>query len=254
MARILGLHIRDSKNIGDRNCHPLDYIKFSEDQISADVRNPPLDYDPDIVILGGGAIAYTAPEIRKQFPKALLISWGIGHSERKLQPVSYDHHLRLGEGFALWGSRDFAPGLEYVPCASCLHPFFDNIPKPKYPAIVFGHAGVNPLKDDAEALGIPYFNNTNSGGIEAALDHIASGSTVISSSYHGALWAVLMGRKVCMIPFGTKFFSQKFRPPHAQSVSHGIAEANSFDDALTDSRKMSKRFEERVAKLIAKIG
>lgn len=250
-VKVLGVHIRNSKNIGDKNCHPLDYFKVAKDQTSEDFRELPEGLKPDVVIVGGGAIAYTAPAIKKAYPKSVLVGWGIGHSERKLETVDSQKHRELGNGYSLWGARDYLAGLDHVPCASCMHSFFDDIPEAKHKVVVFGHAGVNPLGEESSSLGVPYFDNTHKGGLKAALEHIASGETVISSSYHGALWGLLMGRKVAMIPFGTKFFSMKYVPPAVKSVSEGISEARAFKHALAEYRELNIGFADRIRKIIS---
>lgn len=251
---ILGLHIRETKNIGDASCHPLDYIDIRTDktdrQISADMRRPPEDVRPDVVVLGGGAIAYQAPKIAALYPKALLVGWGIGFSKRVLEPVVNDDHANLKNGFALWGSRDFGTGLDYAPCASCMNPLFDDIAPPVHKAVVYGHAGARPLKDEAVALGLPYFDNTSKGGLEAALRHLGSGEIVITSSYHGAYWSTLLGRKVAMIPFGSKFFSLKHRPPAVETVAAGLKAAKPLKNALADCRADSLRFAARVRQVV----
>ena len=73
---------------------------------------------------------------------------------------------------------------------------------------------------------------------------------VVTSSYHGAYWASLMGRRVVMLPFGSKFMSLKYRPPVATSVQEGVQLAQAFPDALHDARQHTSSFYERVKKLI----
>lgn len=253
---ILGLHLRDTTNIGDRHCHPLDYFDLASPFRARveihDVRSIPTHISPDVVVLGGGAIGKFGPEVVKAFPEARKIGWGIGVTSGDLEPAAARLHQRRARGFDFWASRDYGSHDHYVPCASCMHNFFDSVPPPFYDTVVFGHAGRASLADEAQSLGLPYLENNDPGGIDAALAHIASGRKVIASSFHGVYWATLMGRSVSMIPFGSKFFNLKFCPPAATSVEDAIKVGLRFPDALEDSRALNRHFFEFVINYIAK--
>jgi polysaccharide pyruvyl transferase WcaK-like protein len=44
------------------------------------------------------------------------------------------------------------------------------------------------------------------------IDFIASGQTVVTSSYHGVYWAQLLGRRVICLPYNNKFETFQHRP------------------------------------------
>ncbi|MEM9224284.1 MAG: hypothetical protein AAGB11_18045 [Pseudomonadota bacterium] len=250
---ILGLHKRDVPNVGDLAAGPLDYVDLAgpaDEQIIAHVKTPPA-LKPDVVVLGGGAIAKYAPRIRKKYPKSLLIGWGLGHTSTRRAPVSRWPHLWLRRGYALWGTRDASTGLTYAPCPSCLHPGFNDAPAPQHDVVVFGHAMYSPLKDACAQNGLPYLDNLDAGGIDAAIAFLASGRTVISSSYHGAYWGTLLGRRVAAIPFGSKFYSYFHQPALVRTLEDGIAEAKAHPSALSHARTASKAFEDAVRRMIA---
>ena len=48
--------------------------------------------------------------------------------------------------------------------------------------------------------------------METILDFLGSGETILTSSFHGAYWGTLLGRKVLAFPFSSKFFTLKHRP------------------------------------------
>ncbi|MDH7454068.1 hypothetical protein QF205_13460 [Luteimonas composti] len=254
---ILGLHIRGNANLGDNYCHPLDYFNVGCDLDialrKASLTDPPLDMEPDCVVLGGGAVSRRAPDVRKLYPKSKLVAWGVGYTTRKeIKPVPADVHYRLRSGYALYGCRDYVKGsgLDYVPCVSCMHPYFDSIPEPVHELVVYGHRKLGDLSAEAAAMGAPYADNMSGLDLFRALDHLASGSTVVTSSYHGAYWATLLGRKVAMVPFGSKFMSLKFRPATVEGVKGASGKAVRFDEALGDSRDRNIAFRERVLDLI----
>lgn len=225
---VLGLHYRNTKNIGDRNCHPLDYVNLVSEScevniVKADVRSIPDDFFPDVVVFGGGAIAPHSSEINTRFPQAIKIAWGIGHTTGNKEIIKEGAHKKYQEGFSLYGTRDYKTGGEYTPCSSCLSNLFDYPRDPTEKVVVYGHAGKMPLKDYAERHGLPYMDNTqHKEGLSGVVRHLSRGEKIITSSYHGAFWSSLLGRKVSMIPFGSKFYNLKHVPFIAESFEEAL--------------------------------
>lgn len=188
---ILGLHIRDTKNVGDRWSSPLDYFDFGT---AADLRNPP-DCKPDVVIYGGGSIATNL----KAWP--VTIGWGIGHTvrERPWEDEMLLEHRKAASLCDLYFPRDELPGFDVVPCASCLHPAFDVELEPRCKEVRYSAARRVSVDN-----GLPHMTN-ESGTIEEAIAFLASGERVVTSSYHGAYWAGLLGRQVEIVSWGSKF-------------------------------------------------
>jgi hypothetical protein len=50
----------------------------------------------------------------------------------------------------------------------------------------------------------PHMTNVD-GTIEESVRFLASGRSIITSSYHGAYWGMLLGRRVHVISWGSKF-------------------------------------------------
>lgn len=200
--RILGLHIRNTKNAGDRWSSPLDYLPFSgHEMIVGDMRSPPA-CRPDVVVYGGGSIT-ASPDFHR-WPNALMIGWGVGHHER-VRPwdeAMRAEHLRASRLCDLYFPRDGITGFERAPCASCMHQVFDEMmPEPVHEFVRYSAA--RRVAVDVPA-GAPHMTNED-GTIEQAVRFLASGRTVITSSYHGAYWAGLLGRKVSLVSWGSKF-------------------------------------------------
>jgi len=42
--------------------------------------------------------------------------------------------------------------------------------------------------------------------LDEVIAYIASGATVVTSSYHSMYWGFLLGRNFVSVPFGSKFF------------------------------------------------
>lgn len=261
---ITGLHIRDTDNIGDKYCHPLDYFKLGcehdVNESSFDVNKFIRDKErvvegSDVLIVGGGAISRKCPSIMKKVMSkdVKVVAWGVGYTNRnKFNKIKASSHYEYRSGFALYGTRDYLPhsGLDYVPCVSCMHYFFDKIPEPTREVVVYSHHDLMLLDKEAHALGIPYKNNKDELGFLEVMNFLASGKKIVTSSYHGAYWGTLLGREVAMIPFGTKFMNLKYRPPIVKSVQEGVEKAISFPEALSDSRMLNIDFYNKVRNLI----
>ncbi len=196
--KTLGLHIRNTKNAGDAASCPLDYFEFP-DAVVADMRTAP-GCEPDLVIYGGGSIT-ASPDFHSW--KCPVIAWGVGHHVRA-EPwadAMRTEHERASGLCAKYFPRDDVDGFEVVPCASCMHPIFDERIEPRHAVVCYSAARrVNVARGK-----LPHMTNED-GDIEDAVRFLASGKTVITSSYHGAYWARLLGRKVEIVPWGSKFF------------------------------------------------
>lgn len=252
--KILGLHFRNTNNLGDRACHPLDYFDFTNgglNQITcSDIRAFPPIEKLDAVVFGGGALGTLSQHVREIYPNAAFIGWGVGCTSRNLAPVDSNAHNKASKGFNLWGARDWGASPNYVPCVSCMSSIFNEKFTIRNEAVVYGHSGVRPLKAEAEKLGLPYLDNTTPVNLREALEFLASGDTVITSSYHGAYWATLLGRKVAMLPFGAKFFSLKHRPPTAEDIVSGLKVAAASVGVLEECRGLNLAFAQRVQALL----
>ena len=254
-VKVLALHYRMVSNIGDRSCCPIDYFNFFSEVCDQVIlcdfrlfRYAPQDVD--VVVWGGGALGTMPEAVRSLFPSATYIGWGIGCTSRELLPVSRESHVSASQGFDLWGGRDYGAVDTYVPCVSCMSPLFDRQYEVEHQAVVFGHASVSPLEKEAKLLNLPYLDNATPATLEEAIAFLAKGETVVTSSYHGAYWATLLGKKVAMIPFGRKFYSLKHRPVIAGDVASGVEKAESLADCLAESREANNAFAEEVKALL----
>lgn len=173
----------------------------------------------DAVIVGGGVARNMLMQPRRAGP--LVIGWGIGTSihgraEPLVPPLEYGGNLN---GLRDWPVK-FGDGYTHVPCASCWHPWFHKVvmqgaEAPRHEAVLFLNNDKGAQRHVPEPWrvdGLPVGNNHMP--IEAALDFLASGATVVTNSYHGAYWGQLMGRRVVQInAYSSKFHG--FRWPIA---------------------------------------
>lgn len=131
--------------------------------------------------------------------------------------------------FALAGVRDWSIDVphRWVPCASCMHPVFNENPKPDRKIVIYDHKE-HPFvistptmempkdKEDNEylvdALNAPRAHNTGFGSMAEAVRFIARGEIVLTTSYHGAYWGMLLGRGVIVQDNGLNRFHRMWHP------------------------------------------
>jgi len=168
--KIINLYQFETANVGDLSCSPIQYFDYCPVEFF-DIKRTMVEAPPpaDVYIVGGGGSPRT---MRYPLP-GVQIAWGLGMTHRREQL----------KDFALIGTRDReVPGTDWVPCVSCMSPLFDE----EYP--ITGAA-------------VPYYCGIhNIGTLDEALRQIGSGETVVTDSYHGAYWAMLLGRKIILRP------------------------------------------------------
>ncbi|NMG60499.1 hypothetical protein E1H12_18755 [Geitlerinema sp. P-1104] len=215
MADIINYHVRHSVNIGDFVSSPLSYFEIpgrqSELRDIDELLQPSLGASDRII--GGGGLLFprflkNLQQVRQQNPSGRVILWGVGQQSyydpsQSWRKFDYAPYL---DGVDLVGIRDYDVGLPWVPCASCMHPEFDRPRSPKHEVVVFSHK-----KFRLNIKGLPTFTNKQV-DFRAVLDFLGSGDTILTSSFHGAYWGTLLGRRVLAFPFSSKFFGLKHRP------------------------------------------
>ena len=213
-------HLRRTNNIGDYACSPFDYYDWGDATVS-DVRD---DDTPvyDVGIYGGGKIfgglaSYAGV---RQANAAVNIAWGVG----TVQSFPFSpRYMKARRRMDIVGSRDYGDKrYQYAPCASCMSPFFDAPAAPEHDVVFYAHAGKTAKMGIEIPSDIPTTNN-HCASLQDALAFITSGKTVISNSYHGVYWGLLMGRRVLCVPFSNKFGGYRL-PPHYATAKNWQAE------------------------------
>ncbi|MEO1593200.1 MAG: hypothetical protein AAFU71_18190 [Cyanobacteria bacterium J06632_22] len=243
---IVNAHVVDSRNIGDLASSPIPYFDFDYRVETLDLRSidpkfsvPQSGFGGSItldeirktsdqvryhLIIGGGGLlykqflrSYKILESLKSVFRGHWIAWGVGQQvyalsgEKSLIPqlsaardgFAYQQYLSM---FDLVGIRDQGFDYDWIPCASCLHPTFDKPREPRHDVVVFSHR-----KFKLKLGNLPCMSHDTQ-SLEEVIDFLGSGKTIISSSYHGAYWGTLLGRRVVAFPFSTKFLTLKHPP------------------------------------------
>lgn len=245
-------HLRETDNIGDHACSPFDYFDWGDATVSDVRKNDTPKYD--VGIYGGGKIfgGLSSYEGVRRDKGAMNIAWGV--STVQTFPISL-RYMRARRKMDLIGSRDFTDRrYAYAPCASCMSPHFDSPPAPEHDVVFYAHAGKTAKMGIKVPTDMPMKDN-NCATLAEALQFIASGRTVVSNSYHGVYWGLLMGRKVVCVPFSGKFSGYRLPPHYAtpanwkDEVRNGLAQPDMLGLVRNATAQFKARVDARIADL-----
>lgn len=240
----INFHRRNRNNVGDLRCGPAEYVDFLCDFKMIEIfrcRRPMRLADKPVIVGGGGLLgneffADQLENIVRSRPK-LLVCWGAGQNAHHSSSVQYPEVLAR---FDLVGLRDYGNPYEWVPCASCLHPAFDKSYTIEHDVVLYNHSEFAGLR----GAGFPELSNDET-DLDKIIAFLGSGETVLTTSYHGAYWATLLGRRVVVLdPFSSKFYAFRHAPVLVSSDSwqEGVRKAGAYPDALEECRNSNKKF------------
>ena len=86
----------------------------------------------------------------------------------------------------------------------------------------------------------------------AVLEFLASGSVILTSSYHGVYWGTLLNRRVIAFPFSSKFSYFKHGVPlvTADDWKQQLKVARNYSNALIECRQANESFARDVVALL----
>jgi hypothetical protein len=234
------------------------------------------------VIVGGGGLLERNDHWNNQLDSLVdparrlrVYVWGVGFNMRSLhgsdfvppKPPARAQYPDLPMPQVLarsvaYGVRDFVEGFEYLPCASSLLDFeHAQLLQPKYPFVVFEHKDIpihipstHPVSP-AQRISNQCHNCTfasEEGGAQRVLQFMSRGRVVLTNSYHGLLWATLLGRKVVIMPDkGNSAVKLAMFPyPHRRfsgDLAADLANAIAYPDALQEARELTHNYYRRLA-------
>jgi len=255
--RFINYHVRETPNLGDRVSAPLMYwgaCVVLEDLGAADRDEL---QDDDVVVIGGGGLLFDKlgpleqiiVDLLEQPRQYKVVVWGAGHNSSRDDGV-YPAWLELAD---LVGVRDWRGGYTWAPCPSCMAPLFDDAPPPRYPVVIYDHypRPVPFMPNRSMPRASNYMFRTYS----AAIEFLAAGETVVTSSYHGAYWATLLGRRVITYGHSSKFRQMRHTPLHLDDDTPWqpmVESAPRYPDALLDCIRATMSFGQQVVELAGK--
>ncbi|QEH31748.1 Polysaccharide pyruvyl transferase [Aquisphaera giovannonii] len=255
-APVLNLHRVDYTNLGDLKCGPYSYFDFLGGHPVVDINDlarweGPADLGGKLIVVGGGGLLNSVFgrqwELITSDPSACLIVWGGGHNAHGSGRIDGYSHL---DRCRLVGLRDYGQGHDWVPCVSCMEPGFDR-PHPIRHEVVFFEGSHRPVRGVDPA--IPKLTSRCM-DLHRVLRFLGSGELVLTSSYHGAYWATLLGKRVVLIGVSSsKFFGMKHPPVHGTPSDwmSGGRSARVYPEALDECRGANRRFAAKVEEYVA---
>lgn len=205
--KIINMFRMDRTNAGDWFSPPFRYFPDLGD-ITVEINSTEQPKERCAVIMGGGGLISPKAgfqRLRRFHKKHLCIGWGLGenwHDEKGLGycppiPQTFPDYLK---DFDLLGIRDRTDNHRHVPCASCMHPAFEESYRVKRRIGIYVHKRI-PLATE----GHPLCSNDGA-DIAEKIRFLGESEIVVTNSYHGLYWALLLNRRVIAVPFGSKFF------------------------------------------------
>lgn len=238
-------HHRKTDNVGDLHCSPVEYFGFGRAKVQPFGPRVP---ECRLAIFGGGqtwhacakGVVYRSKKARHR------VIWGVGIAPTAAKSLMFDV---VKANCALLSTRCFGVRqARYVPCVTAMSPLFDDAPEPSEAVVMFSHA----VKSEGlrRLPGVPDMTNHNV-TMKDAIRHIARGETVVTNSFHGTYWALLLGRRVICVPFNNKFLFFPDPPTVAgpEDWPDMIGKAQRYDGLLEQARALNRGFFDDVMNL-----
>jgi hypothetical protein len=241
---IIELYKKDISNIGDYYCNPSRYFNF--DSCESNDLNDDIDVTDKNLIIGGGGLLYDScnrqilKAINQKFKVSVL--WGAGinctpATYRKGVTFLYPDYIK---DFSLIGVRDYHKDYtdHYLPCVSCMHDAFTLNYEIKNPTVFYLHRSKTKDTEILKNLPVMYNDEKN---IYDVINFLGSSEKIITNSYHGAYWGMLLNKEVEIIPWSIKFDFFK-NPPKVFEQINEPKEKNKYQDFLEESKNLNVNF------------
>lgn len=242
----------DWKNTGDMNCDPFVYFPELGDKYDCiyhsmhEIRWELIGKD-DWIILGGGGIFGCLDRFQETINCLLelsrhVISWACGHN------THYDREIHteiLYGRFYRLTTRDYGIGMEYLPDVSCMMSQLEKVYKTRREIGIVEHF-------EFPIIEFPYERISNTYSVQSIVRFIGESEVVITNTWHGSYWALLMGKKVVIYhPFSNRFDYYKYKPVlYSGNLEEDIGHAQCYTQALCEAREQNIRFAQEIKRAI----
>jgi hypothetical protein len=259
--RIANIFDKDEPRAGDRFAGPALYFDFPGQFDLVSCRKvDEIDLGQyDLIILGGGGLLHIPfPEydngrflwMEKFIPYAQkVVTWGMGHNVHGSQKIEYPEYM---DKFALNGVRDRGQRFQWVPCASCCHNWFSIKHKIVDAVRVFRRDDPNGIFVIPEEKIAPTMLDAHGQSFEEIIEFLAGGETIVTNSYHGAYWSMLLGKTVLIYlhPIASKFFG--LLGIHTWLKNRNYLMITPEIDFLNHCREVNKNYYKQVLNILEK--
>ena len=249
------VHRMDFDNPGDANSTPFHHLDNAQRGFLVDYSFLPnlSGWEFDNVIIGGGGMANKFVTHIKDFLHSCTIKnvviWGVGWEVNN--PALDD----LAKSATMLGIREWLPDSVYknywVPCVSVLHPSIEKSLKilPTKNFLIIDHWKRQKIAFD----GLEHTRISNrSHSMHTVIETIADHRSIITSSYHGAYWGILLNKRVIFVsdPWMAKCATLKYKIPQAENFSFDLLDAaEKYPDAFEECRQANLTFKQRFLNL-----
>lgn len=252
-------------NLGDYFSNPFQNVKQNFDWTDVTIKKlwnctVPVD---SVIVFGGGGLFHNshfnnlinnfAKRAKRTSGKNRVVIWGAGLNVHGTQ--SQDFSVIKHRNFDLIGLRDFGNPFGYVPCASCLHPVFDEVSEPTQEVVIFEHMSTPIfIWDDVICNDNQWFQGEiPTEALYRIIKFLSAGETIITNTFHGAYWGLLLGRKVLLYkPFSNRFLSFPITLPTCDEYNWTgqLRKAVSIPNYLQECRAQNRLMVSSFKKLI----
>jgi len=260
-------------NAGDYYCSPKLYYNFDGFDVIHRTLNPTIfntlkdepNFNSSYVIFGGGGIIDTNSDIKTFYdtlPKTnIYFHWGSGSNRINLNQVNWkinDKEIKFVdsdfENFKLIGRRDYIEKYKqnhsYVPCVSCKLPQLKKKYINQRRIGIVQHAWLKQIN-----LNYPTINmNLSNYDIDNIIKFIGESEIIITGSFHGAYFGLLMGKTVLINGnWSSKFDTFKYKPTLlTNDIEKDIVEANiAPNNYLDECIELNDNFYKKILTIIS---
>jgi len=273
---IINIFRQNTDNVGDRYCAPYiydnfkNYIVITSDIYKFDEIYGKIDLNEDVIfIIGGGGLLNclnewnnTLMNIFTKYPNNKIIIYGAGLNTISANPSINKNIMECIPTNALIGLRDYLQDSKYIfnPCVSCMHPCFEKkyITTQKYGFYL--HHEQTTVKSDTE---LTLTDNTgfkiigklmknDEKNIDNVLNFLGSSEIIITNTYHGVYWGMLLNKKVILLQItSTKFNNMKYKPVlYSGNFEKDLDKCIIYPNMLQECRTLNKEFYENTIEYI----
>lgn len=178
--------------------------------------------------------------------KNLKVIWGAGHNSDVSKDKKGNIFLEYPDyliDYDITGLRDWDTGHHWAPCASCMHPALRKKYTIKNDIIWFEHK--KQLIKDFGSDPIPRFINSGN-NIDQTIELLGSANIILTNSYHGAYWGLLLKKRVVVVGgWSTKFYKMRHRPyilDKNENYKDVIDQTHIYGSALDESIAATEQF------------
>ncbi|MGC0052741.1 polysaccharide pyruvyl transferase family protein [Brucella pituitosa] len=226
----------------------------------------------DVVIIGGGGLFNYNPWFN--FNVAInrildlcdnVVVWGAGFNSHITKDGKLTEYSPLVDfsRFALYGirDRDFED-YNFVPCASAMSPLLEKAYRTRPTKKIGTIFRTDEVRNENSLQLEGVQNLTHYNNYTTVMDFISAHEYIVTSSYHGALWATLANRKVIVptaLKVGFKYNYYGFPltfiddASSAKRLAAAMGQAKRNPDVLHDYRSKNYDFFEKVKRLVKSV-